>query len=60
MNVFQTQPQDKTEQGLKARCQSLIDRGDRVAAVKLYRTETGASLAAAMQALDLKQGPPGK
>lgn len=39
---------------LKARCQALLDIGDRVAAVKLYRTETRSSLPAAMQVLGLK------
>lgn len=39
---------------LKARCQELLDQGDRVAAVKLYRSEALCSLVAAMKALGLK------
>lgn len=42
------------ESNLKARCQALLDQGDRVAAVKLYRTETKANLAVAMQELGLR------
>jgi hypothetical protein len=39
---------------LLSRCRALLTGGDRVAAVKLYRTETNASLPAAMRALGLK------
>lgn len=35
------------------RCQALLGKDDRVAAVRLYRVETGTSLPAAMQALGL-------
>lgn len=38
----------------KARCKALLDKGDRVAAVKLYRSETQASLPVAMEAFGLK------
>lgn len=54
MNTFKAQQQEKKASNLKNRCQALIDNGDRVAAVKLYRSETRTSLPAAMQALGLK------
>lgn len=54
MNEYKAQQQDKRNEDLKARCKALLDSGDRVAAVKLYRAETRTSLQAAMQALGLK------
>lgn len=39
---------------LLSRCEALVNGDDKVAAVKLYRAETGASLPDAMRALGLK------
>lgn len=54
MNPFKAQQVEKKAADLKARCQALLATGNRVAAIKLYRTETRTSLPAAMQALGLK------
>lgn len=54
MNPYKAEQAEKKAAALKARCQVLLDRGDRVAAVKLYRAEARCTLAAAMQALGLK------
>jgi len=54
VNTLKAQQQETKVSDLKARCQALLDKGERVAAVKLYRSETRASLPAAMQALGLK------
>lgn len=54
MNTSNELHQASTHSELMARCHALLKQGNRVAAVKLYRSETRANLLAAMKALGLK------
>lgn len=54
MNTHKARQLANKASDLETRCLALLEQGNRVAAVKLYRTEAKVSLPAAMKALGLK------